>query len=443
MFRMLTRIAVVLGFFIFVGASMLPQPAAQAPATGGAVTALTGVRIIDGTGRAPIEQGTIVMANGRIVAAGAASAVQIPAGATRVDLAGKTVMPGMVNAHGHVQHQTKAMPMRDDLVRRLRMYANYGITTVVSLGQTSNEETNALIALRDEQDRGALDRARVYTSGASIRGLKTEPEVRATVGRYADQKVDRIKTHVANTMPPEFYGALVDEAHKRGLRANAHIFFLKEAEMMLGHGVDVIAHSVRDQDVPASFIADMKRRNVGYIPTLTRDLSLIVYDQTPAFFTDPFFLRGMPVYGEQVEMIRKPEFQAGIRKDPQTEVIRKALAQGTRNLKLLADGGVTIAMGTDSGTDEGRWQGYFEQVEIEMMAKAGMSPMQVIVAATGAAATVSKLDHVGTIAAGKAADLVVLDANPLQDILNTRKINSVWIGGRRLGATAPSTASAR
>jgi imidazolonepropionase-like amidohydrolase len=104
---------------------------------------------------------------------------------------------------------------------------------------------------------------------------------------------------------------------------------------------------------------------------------------------------------------------------------------------------VTIAMGTDSGTDEGRWQGYFEQVEIEMMAKAGMSPMQVIVAATGDAAKVSKLDHVGTIAAGKAADLVVLDANPLQDILNTRKINSVWIGGQRLGGTAPSTASAR
>jgi imidazolonepropionase-like amidohydrolase len=124
-----------------------------------------------------------------------------------------------------------------------------------------------------------------------------------------------------------------------------------------------------------------------------------------------------------------------MRENPQTKEIKVALAQGTKNLKLLSDAGVTIALGTDSGTDEGRWQGYFEQVELEMMAKAGMTPMQVIVAATGAAAQVSKLDHVGTIAAGKAADLVVLDANPLQDILNTRKIHSVWIGGRRMGAT--------
>ncbi len=440
MVRLSTRLLVAFGIVLFVFAAALQRPAAQAPAAGGAVT-LTGVRIIDGTGRAPVENGTIVMRDGKIVAAGAG--VQVPAGATRVDLNGKTVMPGMINAHGHVQHQTKAMPMRDDLVRRLRTYAIYGITTVVSLGQTSNDETNAVIALRDEQDRGTLDRARVYTSGASIRGLKTEQEVRAVVDRYADQKVDRIKTHVANTMSAELYGALVDQAHKRGLRTNAHIFFLKEAEMMVGHGVDVIAHSVRDQDVTPAFIAEMKRKNIGYIPTLTRDLSLIVYDSTPAFFKDPFFLRGMSVYREQVDMITKPEFQEGIRKDPQTAVIRKALAQGTRNLKLLSDAGVTIAMGTDSGTDEGRWQGYFEQVEIEMMAKAGMTPMQVIVASTGDAAKVSKLDHVGTIAAGKAADLVVLDANPLQDILNTRKINSVWIAGRRLDAATTQTASAR
>jgi imidazolonepropionase-like amidohydrolase len=202
--------------------------------------------------------------------------------------------------------------------------------------------------------------------------------------------------------------------------------------MMVGHGVDVIAHSVRDVDVTPAFAAEMKRKNVGYIPTLTRDLSLVVYDSTPAFFKDPFFLRGIAVYREQVDMISKPEYQEAVRKNPQTAVVRKALEQGTRNVKLLSDAGVTIGMGTDSGTDEGRWGGYFEQVEIEMMAKAGMTPMQVIVAATSAGAKMSRLDHVGTIAPGKAADLVVLDANPLQVILNTRKIHSVWIGGRRL-----------
>ena len=446
MSRILTRMLVVLvatpGILVLVFVTSAQQPSAQAPAAGGVATALTGVRIIDGTGRAPIENGTIVIRDGKIVAAGAG--VQVPTGATRVDLAGKTVMPGMINAHGHVQHLTKTMPMRDDLTRRLRTYAAYGVTTVVSLGQTSIEEQAAVIALRDEQDRVALDRARVYTSGPSIRNQKTPEEARQTVNRHADARVDRIKTHVANNMAPEAYGALVDQAHQRGLRANAHIFSLKEAEMMVGHGVDVIAHSVRDQDVTPAFIAEMKRKNVGYIPTLTRDFSLVVYDRVPAFFKDPFFLRGIAVYGEQVEMISQPGYQEEVRKNPQTAVVRKALEQGTRNLKLLSDAGVMIAMGTDSGTDEGRWQGYFEQVEIEMMAMAGMTPMQVIVAATGGAAQVTKLDHVGAIAPGKAADLLVLDANPLQDIRNTRRINSVWMGGRRLDAPAGAqTASVR
>ena len=432
MLRTLTRLAAVAALTVLVAAIVvLERPAAQ---TGqGGATALTGVRIIDGTGRAPIEQGTIVITNGKITAAGASSSVQVPAGATRVDLSGKTVMPGMVNAHAHVQNLTKSMPMRDDLVRRLRVYASYGVTTAVSLGQVDTAEQMEVIRLRDEQDRGPLDRARVYTSGPSIRGLKTVEEVRQTVDRYVDQKVDRIKTHVTPQMTPDQYAALIDEAHKRGMRVNAHIFTLDEAKMVLERGVDVIAHSVRDRDVDPALIKMLKARNVGYIPTLTRDLSLIIYTSTPAFFKEPFFQRGMAVFGEQVKLLSDPARQATFRADPQTKVIEKALEQGTRNLKLLSDAGVTIAMGTDSGTDEGRWQGYFEQVEVEMMVKAGLTPMQAIVASTGAAATVSKLDNVGTIAPGKAADLLVLDANPLQDIRNTRQINSVWIAGRRLG----------
>lgn len=432
MFRISTHIVVgFLSALVLTGSLGTERPAAQAPANG--VTALTDVRIIDGTGAPAIERGTIVISNGKITAAGAS--VQVPAGATRVDLAGKTVMPGMINAHAHVQNQTKTMPMRDDLVRRLRLYASYGVTTAVSLGQVSTEEQAEVIRLRDEQDRIALDRARVYTSGPSIRGLKTADEVRQAVDRYADLKVDRIKTHVTKEMSPELYAALIEQTHTRGLRIAAHIFTLDEAKMVLERGVDLIAHSVRDRDVDQALINTLKNRNVGYIPTLTRDLSLVVYTSTPAFFKEPFFQRGMGVYREQVDMISQPAYQQKMRENPQTKVIEKALEQGTRNLKLLSDGGVTIAMGTDSGTDEGRWQGYFEQVEVEMMVKAGLTPMQAIVAATGAAAQVSRLDHVGTITVGKAADLLVLDANPLQDIRNLRQINSVWINGRRMGTT--------
>jgi imidazolonepropionase-like amidohydrolase len=432
MFRIPTYIVVgFLSALVLAGGLGSERSAAQAPANG--VTALTNVRIIDGTGAAAIERGTVVISNGKITAAGATA--QVPAGATRVDLNGKTVMPGMINAHAHVQHQTKSMPMRDDLVRRLRLYASYGITTAVSLGQTTVEEQAEVIRLRDEQEKIALDRARVYTSGPSIRGLKTPEEVRRVVDRYADLKVDRIKTHVVlKEMGPELYAAMIDQTHKRGLRIATHIFTLDEAKTVLERGADLIAHSVRDRDVDQAFINMLKDRNVGYIPTLTRDLSLVVYQSMPAFFKEPFFQRGMPIYREQVDMISQPAYQQKMRENPQTKVIEKALEQGTRNLKLLADGGVRIAMGTDSGTDEGRWQGYFEQVEMEMMVKAGLTPMQAIVAATGNAAQVSRLDHLGTITVGKAADLLVLDANPLQDIRNLRQINSVWLAGRRMGA---------
>jgi imidazolonepropionase-like amidohydrolase len=191
MLRPTARLGVAaLGVVLLALAVPPPRTAAQAPAAGGA-TALAGVRIIDGTGAAPVENGTIVIRDGRIAAAGAS--VQVPAGATRVDLAGKTVMPGMVNAHGHVQNQTKSMPVRDDLTRRLRTYASYGVTTVVSLGQTTLDEEAEVIRLRDEQDRGTLDRARVYTSGPSIRNQKTVEEVRQTVDQYVLRKVDRMR----------------------------------------------------------------------------------------------------------------------------------------------------------------------------------------------------------------------------------------------------------
>src|SRR5687768_10346840 len=264
-FRISTHIVVgCLAALVITGSLASERSAAQ----GTAVTALTGVRIIDGTGRPPIERGTVVISNGRITAAGAS--VQIPTGATSIDLTGKTVMPGMINAHAHVQHQTKDVAMRDDLIRRLRLYASYGITTAVSLGQTSAEEQAEVIRLRDEQDRIALDRARVYTSGPSVRNQKTPDEVRQTINRLADLKVDRIKTHVANNMTPEVYAALIDQAHARGLRAAAHIFYLKEAEMVLARGVDIIPHSVLDVDGTPAVIVELKNRNVGYIRTHIR-----------------------------------------------------------------------------------------------------------------------------------------------------------------------------
>ena len=406
---------------------------AQTPA--GGIVALTGARVIDGTGRAPLEQATIIIANGRIDAVGTGAAVKIPVGATRVDMSGKTIMPGIINAHGHLNADTSTRPIRDKLAGQLRVYADYGVTTVVVLGTGPNDLQDAL-KLRDEQEHVTLDRARVYAAGPSLRDLKTTDEARTRVDRYADAKVDLIKMHIMgspNDTPPAVYRVLIEEAHKRGLRVAAHLYYIKDARELLDAGVDVIAHSVRDQDVDAALIADIKRRDVGYIPTLTRDLAVFVYETTPPYFSDPFFLRHVDVYRKEMTQLSDPARQEKTRNSEEARTIKQALQQGSRNLKMLSDAGVAIALGTDSGTNLGQWQGYFEHVEMEMMVKAGLTPMQVLVAATSGAARVWRLEpQLGSIQPGKQADLLVLNANPLSDIRNTRQIHSVWIGGRQL-----------
>jgi imidazolonepropionase-like amidohydrolase len=422
-----------------------PSPeasAGQGAAASGSV-ALTNARIIDGTGRMPIDRGTIVIGNGRITAVGPAASVTVPAGAQRVDVAGKTIVPGFINAHAHLNVQRGAtMPVRDDLIRRLKMYAAYGVTSNVSLGSTPADELEGL-KLMQEQEHAGLDRARLYTAGLNAEG-KTPAEARKSVDRLADLKVHAIKFHINGTpqdMDRPTWSAIIDESRKKGLLTAVHIYYLKDAKAAIEDGVNIIAHSVRDQDVDQALISAMKQKNVSYIPTLTRDLSVFAYETVPDFFKDPFFQRGMSLYKEEVTELVKPEAQERVRKSPTTAQIKKALPQAERNVKLLNDAGITIAMGTDSGAggNPGRWQGYFEQVEMEMMNKAGMTPMQVIVASTANAAKIFDLKQVGTLETGKWADLVVLNANPLDNIRNTRTIDQVWIAGARVPGVAPVT----
>jgi imidazolonepropionase-like amidohydrolase len=435
---MISRTIRLLGFFAGVLAAVagLAIPAARAQAV-----VLTGARLIDGTGAAPIEPGTLVILGGRIVTVGPSASAVIPAGVLRIDMAGKTIMPGLVNAHGHlnVDDNTK-LPVREHLLERLRTYANYGVTAVYSLGSTREDEVEG-IRIRDDQ-RGAIpDRARLYTGGLNAIG-RTPEEARASVARLAGLRVDLIKYHIngnANDMPPDVYGALVDEARRHNLTTFVHIFNLSDAKGAIEKGTDIIAHSVRDRDVDQVLIDLMRARNVAYVPTLTRDLSVFAYEKESSIFADPFFLRGIDVYRTEADILKDPALQQRTRASPQAQRIKAALHQAQRNLKLLSDAGVTVALGSDSGSanDLGRWQGYFEHVEMEMMVVAGMTPMQVLTAATGNAARIMNLDDLGTLQAGKWADLLVLNANPLTDIRNTRRIHSVWIAGRRLANVPP------
>jgi len=442
MIRIATRLAaVLLGVGLIWAGVSYDAPQAQAPA--GGVVAFTNARVIDGTGAAAVEGATIVVSDGKIQAVG--KNVTVPAGATRIDASGKTIMPGIVNAHGHLQADSSKRPARDRLAAQLRMYADYGITTVQVLGLPLDDVPDGL-KLRDESRPGGgpLDRARVLIAAQSLRNLKSEQEARDWANKYADMKVDIIKMHITGgpmDMTPAVYGALIDQAHKRGTRTAAHLFYLRDAKGLLDKGIDVIAHSIRDQPVDQATIAAIKARDVEYIPTLTRDIATFIYEGTPPYFTDAFFSRHIPgsYYKDEMAKLKDPANQEKIKKDQAAQSIKEALAQGRKNLKTLSDAGVTIALGTDTGTNEGQWQGYFEHIELEEMVKSGMTPMQVLVAATmGAAKAANIQQQFGSIASGKQADLLVLNANPLTDIKNTRQIHSVWIAGRRL-ATVNAT----
>ena len=379
--------------------------------------AFTGATLIDGTDRAPIANATIVVRDGRIVAAGPTSSVTIPSGATRVALGGKTVIPGLINAHGHVNAPAD-----------LETYAAYGITTVYSLGG----EPATVFAARAEQDTPTLDRARVFVAGPVL-APTTPDEARTQVAGVAAQKVDIVKIRVDDNlgttqkMTPEVYRAVIDEAHKRGLRVAAHLFYLADAKSLLASGADLVAHSVRDTDVDAELIAALKSRGVCVSPTLMREVSTFVYESTPAFFSDPFFLAH--ANAEWVSTLKQPARQEAMRTSQSAQRYKAALEVAKRNVKKLSDAGVPIAMGTDTGPT-GRFQGYFELMEIEMMVQAGLTPRQALASATRDAARCMKLDReLGTLEAGKRADFVVLDASPLTDIANIRRIASVYIAG--------------
>jgi len=417
-------------------ASLILVISTAAPAAA-QVTAFVGGRLIDGSGRV-IENGTLVIDGARIVAAGPAATTAVPAGATRVAVTGKTLLPGLVNAHGHVAatvglRSDPASYTRENLTRQLRTYAQYGVTTVFSLG----DDQAAGFELRNEQAAGPLDRARLYVAGAVVTG-ETAEAARAMAISVAEMKPDLLKIRVddnlgtSRRMPEPAWRAVMDEAHQRNLKVAVHIYSLADAKATLAGGADFIAHSVRDLPVDEAFMTALKSRDVCYSPTLTREISTFIYGATPAWVDDPFFTKG--VTPEIVAQLKDPKRQEQIRNGAGWKAgqqYKVGLEVAKRNLKLLVNRGVRIAFGTDTGPPA-RFQGFFEHLELEMMVDAGLTPMQALVSATGDAARChQRAGQFGTFAAGAAADLLILGANPLDDIRNTRSIEQVWINGRK------------
>lgn len=419
------RIALAFLTALVAGVSLTATPAQQ-------VLALTNAAIVDPVKGVTQPGQTVIISGGRIERFGPGTDVTIPEGATRTDLKGAFLLPGLISAHVHVS-DVQGLGARaytdENTLRQLGVFARYGITSVLSLG---GELTPAFTA-RDVQRSAGLNRSRIFVAG-DVLNPKTPDEARSEVARMAALRVDWIKIRVddnlgtATKMAPEVFQAVITEAHARNLKVAAHIYYLDDAKALLKAGVDMIAHSVRDREIDEEFVTLMKARSVPYCPTLTRELSTFVYETTPEFFADPFFLREADA--AVVARLKEPARQEAMRTAKAAQTYKAQLPVAMKNLKRAVDAGLLVVMGTDAGPFAERFQGYFEHLELGMMADAGLTPAQILRAATVDAARGAGMRDVGTIAMGRWADLVAFTRNPLDDVRNSKTLSAVWIGGQ-------------
>ncbi len=438
--------------------ALAPLSLAAAPAQSAGVTALTHVRLIDGTGRTPAEDATILIEGNRIKAIQSAAAA-VPAGARVLDLHGDTVMPGLINAHGHlalvVNGENSATGYTEEnVLAELRQYESYGVTTMLSLGVNRD----LLYSIRQQQREGKLDGATVLTADRGIGvpdaapGLPAAPdqiyrpasaaEARAAVDAMAKRHADMVKVWVDSvggtkpSMQPEIYRAVIEEAHKHHLHVAAHVYYLADAKSLVDDGVDVLAHSVRDKPIDAELISAMKRRGVRYIPTFTVDESFYIYAEHPGFMQLDFFKDA--IFPPLLATLTSDAYAEKINRDPKTAQHKADFAMDQQNLKAVYQAGVLVGFGTDSGAMPTRIPGFSEHRELEDMVQAGLTPMQAIVCATKSNAALLGIESQrGTLQPGKRADLIVLAANPLDDITNTRSIVTIFHDGRTVAPKVP------
>ena len=409
-----------------------------------------GERVIPGNDSPAIDSAALLVERGTITRVGRKGDIALPAGGTRVNLDGKTVMPAIISTHVHPGFQKGLTYLAENFTRQtilddLNRALYSGVSTVMSLGI---ETGDVMFQIRADQSEGRVGGAGLLIAGRGIGAPNAGPgnaiyssftyevttidQIRRAVQEQAARKVDIIKIWVddrggrAPRLPIPLALAAIDEAHKQGLKIAAHIFYHDDAVALADAGIDAFAHLVRDREMSDALIASMLRHKVYVMPTLNAPERSA--DGSPPAWVDEPYLSGLlsdTVAPEVVVRIRNSFFG---RDAAEVARRRQGYAILQRSLVKLAAAGAQIILGPDTGLEDLIF-GYAEQKELGLMVEAGMTPSQAIVAATSRAAQFVGLSDRGTLAPGKRADLLVLDANPLDDIRNTRRIAKLYLAG--------------
>jgi imidazolonepropionase-like amidohydrolase len=409
-----------------------------------------GARLIAGDGSAPIADSAFLVEGGTITRIGKKGEWTAPAGALRISLTGKTVMPALINAHGHPGFQRGLTYSADNFTREtiiddLNRALYFGVVAVQSQGIEKGDVT---YQIRADQEAGTLGGARLRIAGRGIGapnagpggaayagiayGVTTEDEARKAVQELAARKVNLVKIWVddrngrAPRLPPNLFRAIIDEGHKHGLQVNAHVFYYTDAVDLVNAGIDALVHLVRDKEMDDALVASVVRHNVYVQPNLSPEWN--TYTELPHWLRDGDPLMTLLQESTSPPVIARMKTTFGGRDAAAVERTRTQYAILERSLARLAKANAKITLGCDTGLEDHLF-GMSEQHELESMVKAGMTPMQVIVAATTRPAEYLKLAKMGALAPGKEANFLVLDANPLDDITNTQRIRTLYVRG--------------
>ena len=418
----------------------------------GSVTVFDGARILDGNGGAPIENGRIVVQDGRVTAIGTASSVAMPQGAARVDVSGKTIMPAMINVHAHMGYEAyTSWGARNhtaaNLLDHLQREAFYGVVAATSVGSSPVDMS---LQFQRDQQAGKFARAARYlfmpgmappnggpdhilreaTSELRVINEVTTPaEAASAIQRLAGLGLRHVKMWVddrGGTYPklsPETYTAIVREAHARKMTVHAHAIQIADQKAVVAAGADVLVHMVQNVALDQEFQALLAEKKPYWATVIT------LGDPVEVCNADPFFEEAMPA--SVVAKIRANKERVGLTAhcappSPNAANRERILAQ---NFPLYIAAGVKLVLATDTGIHPGHTFGSGEHVELARWVQLGLSPARAIVAATRTPAELMGLNDLGTLAAGKRASFIVLNANPLDNIRNTRAIADVYLDG--------------